>query len=194
MSEALELGQIFPQRLAGNECLPSGATVLNFWQWMGSDLVSNALRGTFAEYLVSLAVGVADGVQEEWADYDVRTPEGIKIEVKTSGYIQTWHQTKPSDPRFDIAPKYAWDPATNEFSYNKRRSADVYVFCLHHHLDQPTINPLDMTQWMFYILPTVALEREAVEQKSISLNRLRQMGAVEVRFDGMADAVRNALA
>ena len=70
----------------------------------------------------------------------------------------------------------------------------MYVFCLHHHLDQPTINPLDMTQWMFYILPTVALEREAVEQKSISLNRLRQMGAVEVRFDGMADAVRNALA
>ena len=194
MSEALGLGQIFPQLLTGNERLPAGATLLNFWQWMGSDLVSNALRGTFAEYLVSLAVGVADGAREEWVGYDVRTPDGIKIEVKTSGYIQSWHQTKPSDPRFDIAPKHAWDPATNEFSDNKGRSADVYVFCVHHHLDQPTINPLDMAQWTFYILPTVALEREVEGQKSISLNRLRQIGTVEARFNGMADAVRNALA
>ena len=46
---AESLGQIIPERRMGDEPLPEGATLLNFWQWMGSDLVSNALRGAFGE-------------------------------------------------------------------------------------------------------------------------------------------------
>lgn len=169
------------------------STLLNFWQWMGSDLVSNALRGALAEYLVALAVGVADGVQEEWAPYDVKTPDGIKVEVKTSGYIQTWYQTKISAPKFDIAPKLAWDAGSNSWTDEKKRWADVYVFCLHHHKVQSNVNPLDMSQWTFFVLPTSVLNREVGEQKRIGINRLQQIGANAVRFTEISDAIQKAL-
>ena len=192
MSETL--GQIIPERLTGSESLPKGATLLNFWQWMGSDLVSNALRGALAEYLVALAVGAADRVQEKWAPYDVKTPDGIKVEVKTSGYIQTWYQTEISAPRFDIAPKLAWDAGSNGWADEKKRRAEVYVFCLHHHKAQSNVNPLDMSQWTFYVLSTAVLEREIPEQESIGIGRLRRLGAQAVRFGGINDAIRTAVA
>ena len=192
MSETL--GQIIPERLTGSESLPKGATVLNFWQWMGSDLVSNALRGALAEYLVALAVGAPDGVQEEWAPYDVKTPDGIKVEVKTSGYIQTWYQTKVSEPTFDIASKLAWDAGCNSWTDEKKRWADVYVFCLHHHKVQSNVNPLDMSQWTFYVLSTTVLDREIPEQESIRIGSLRRLGAQAVQFEGICDAIRNAVA
>lgn len=169
------------------------STLLNFWQWMGSDLLSNSLRGAFAEYLVALAVGAADRVQEEWAPYDVTTPDGINVEVKTSGYIQTWYQTKISAPTFDIAPKLAWDAGSNIWTDEKKRWADVYVFCLHHHKVQSNVNPLDMSQWTFFVLPTSVLNREVGEQKRIGINRLQQMGANAVRFTEIADAIQKAL-
>ena len=58
------LGIIPPTRLTGMESLPKGI-LLDFWQWPGSDLLSNTFRGAYAEYLVALAVGSADGVREE---------------------------------------------------------------------------------------------------------------------------------
>ena len=189
---AASLGQIIPERRTGDEPLPEGATLLHFWQWMGSDLVSNALRGAFGEYLVALAVGSADKVQEEWAPYDVRSPDGIRIEVKTSGYIQTWQQQTLSTPRFGIGKSYAWSNETGTFSPAPRRSADVYVFCLHHHKDQDTINPLDLSQWTFYILPTATLDRMAGNQKGIGIGGLERIAAQRVSYDGLCQAIRTA--
>lgn len=37
-----------------------------FWQWSSSDLVSNAMRGVLAEFLVASALGLADGVRNQW--------------------------------------------------------------------------------------------------------------------------------
>ena len=189
---AASLGQIIPERRTGDESLPEGATLLHFWQWMGSDLVSNALRGAFGEYLVALAVGAADKVQEEWAPYDVRSPDGIRIEVKTSGYIQTWQQQTLSTPRFGIGKSYAWNNETGTFSPAPQRSAEVYVFCLHHHKDQDTINPLDLSQWTFYILPTATLDRMAGDQKGIGIGGLERIAAQRVSYDGLCQAIRTA--
>ena len=189
------LEQIIPQRLSGDEPLPKGATLLNFWQWMGSNLMSNTVRGALGEYLVALAVGAADtmdGVQEEWAPYDVQSPDGVKIEVKTSAYIQTWGQAQFSTPQFDIEPKKAPDSATNSWTTEKKRWADIYVFCLHHHQDQATVNPLDLSQWTFYVLPATTLDRAVGGQKSIRISRLQQIGAQAVSFDGLSPAIAAA--
>ena len=67
-------------------------TVLNFWQWSGSDLISNTARGLFAEYIVASDIGIVNGVNQSWLEYDLKSPEGIRIEVKTSAYIQDWYQ------------------------------------------------------------------------------------------------------
>ena len=185
-----DLGPIIPRRFTGDERLPMGATLLDCWQWVGSDLVSNTLRGSLSEYLVALAVGAADGVREEWAKYDVETPDGITIEVKTDSYIQGWAQKSLSTPRFSIGRSLEWSRETGEYSSTPTRSSDIYVFCLHHHETQSTVDPLDITQWTFYIVPTATLDRELGERKSIGISLLKKIGAEEVSFDDIGRRVR----
>ena len=193
MGETTGLGDVYnvPVR-TGEEAVAEGATLLDFWRWVGSDLVTNTMRGSFAEFLVALAAGTADRVREEWAPYDVETEGGVKIEVKTSAYLQYWSQEAPSTPTFDIAPKRAWDPDTGRYSGEAKRWSDAYVFCLHHHQDKATLEPLDLSQWTFFVLPTARLDAERREQKSIGLSGLMELGAKEVSFEGIAEAVRQA--
>ncbi|MCG8380040.1 MAG: hypothetical protein MI865_11280 [Proteobacteria bacterium] len=121
-------------------------SIRDFWAWSSSDLLSNAKRGVFAEFLVASDLGVTDGIRAEWDAYDLETRSGISVEVKSAAYIQSWHQERPSTIGFSIAASQAWDPATNKFSLEKKRQAQIYVFCLLKHLDQETIDPLNMHQ------------------------------------------------
>ena len=171
------LRRILPNRLIGDEPLHSGGnpirseeTVLNFWQWSASDLIDNTQRGALAEYIVALAVGAADDTRRPgWTSYDVKTPAGIKVEVKSSAYIQNWAQKKESTPRFSIRQAFAWNPDTD------------------------TLDLLDVSQWDFYILPTAALKREAKEQKTIGLASLYRLGARKVSFGQIHDTLRDVL-
>ncbi len=73
------LDRFSPTRKCGAEPLHSSGTpvdgsVLDFWRWSTSDLMSNATRGRFAEYLVHRAVGGADdAVRDEWDAFDLTT-------------------------------------------------------------------------------------------------------------------------
>jgi hypothetical protein len=120
-----------------------GFDLLSFWQWASSDLVSNATRGVIAEYIVARALGLAGkGVREEWAAFDMETPSGVKVEVKSSAYVQSWHQKRLSPITFVIPKTLAWDADTNTQSKEPKRRADVYVFALLAHTDKATIDPL----------------------------------------------------
>ena len=158
----------------GGKALP--LTLLNYWRWSGSDLVGNAERGILAEYLVGSALKMTESVRLEWDAFDIRTPSGLKVEVKTSAYIQSWAQTDYSTISFDIAPKTSWDARENTFDDHSQRSADVYVFCLLAHKDQETIDPLNVDQWEFYVLGTSKLDEHCREQKSIRLAPLKALG------------------
>lgn len=188
-----------PSRLSGDEPLPGGQRLVDFWRWMGSDLVSNSYRGILAEYLVGLAVGAKsiksqDGIREEWDTFDLESDSGIKIEVKSSAYDQTWHQKKPSSISFSIAPTKGWD-YENEVRLSERgRWADVYVFCVLEKSVSGRPDPLDIRQWTFYVLPTSKLNESLGSQQTIALNSLKQLDPVMVTFDGIADAVERAAA
>jgi hypothetical protein len=106
---------------------PLGFDLLGFWRWSASNLVSNALRGRLAEFLVSQALGISDSVRSEWDAFDLRTPAGVTIEVKSAAYLQTWAQRAPSAISFDIRPTRSWDPLRNEFAIEARRQAEIYV-------------------------------------------------------------------
>lgn len=67
------------------------ASVLDFWRFAMSDLRMNNVRGYLAEFLVARAVG-ARGNRVEWDAYDVLTPDGVRVEVKVRGYLQSWAQ------------------------------------------------------------------------------------------------------
>ena len=171
---------------------PTSFSILDFWTWMASDVLNNTLRGMVAEYIVSQALEACTPVRVEWDTVDITTPEGIKIEVKSSAYLQSWHQNRPSAISFGIAKTYPWDWKTNQYGETQIRSADVYVFCVLAHLDGQTVNPLELMQWEFYILPTSTLDSSLGDQKTVSLSRLKNLGAVALGYDQIRNAVLEA--
>lgn len=167
-------------------------SLLEYWAWAHSDIVSNSERGILAEYLVRCAVHAPSPCRIERDAVDVISPEGIRIEVKSSAYLQTWKQEKLSRIQFDIAPKNAWDSVENSYASQRIRSADVYVFCLFNSKDPNTANPMDLAQWEFYVLATSVLNELVPKQKSISLTSLQKLGAKKVSFEVLYTAIRLA--
>lgn len=159
-----------------------GANLLGFWRWACSDLLGNVMRGVLAEYIVGLALGCVDGgVRPEWNATDLCF-QGCRVEVKSSASLQSWSQTKLSPIKFDIEPKTGWHAETNTYATERKRQADVFVFCVLTHTDKTTVNPLDLTQWDFYILSTNQLNAAVGEQKSITLGSLRQLNPKKASF------------
>lgn len=192
-----DLGPIPVTRKSGEEPIhhdrePLGFDVLSFWTWSASDLLSNATRGILAEYLVARALGDAKGARAEWDAFDAVTERGIRVEVKSSAYLQSWHQNKLSRINFSTRPTLAWEAETNTLAIERKRQADVYVFCLLDHKVQATVDPLDVAQWTFFVISTERLNAELGEQRSVGLTRLRQIGAEEASYGGLADAVDRA--
>ncbi len=192
-----DLGRIHPERKTGSELFHSGNReldfdILSFWRWSASDIVSNATRGVLAEHLIANAIGAADGVRDEWAPYDLEDPRGISIEVKSAAYIQSWKQERLSSIIFNCPKTLAWDPETNRLGTEKRRQAKVYVFALLACKDQTALDPLDVPQWEFYVVPTVLLNRRERSQHSISLKSLRDLHDEPVAYDGLRDAIWKA--
>lgn len=170
--------------------IPVGGTLIDFWRWSVSDLMSNATRGRLAEYLVHRAVGSAEGaVRAEWDAFDLTTPEGIRVEVKSAAYIQSWHQQRESAIVFRVPPTKAWSAATNQQEALAKRQADVYVFALLR--ERATPDPLNVRHWHFYVLPTQVLNSRARGQHSISLASLIKEAGAGVTFEQLAEAIKS---
>ncbi|MXX91865.1 MAG: hypothetical protein F4Y63_00230 [Chloroflexi bacterium] len=194
-------------RLSGEEAIhtdggtvsPSDhATVCGFWSWATSDLIDNTTRGSLAEFYVALALDPNDPFRfktKPWSSWDIETENGTKIEVKTSALRQSWHSGShaPSTPQWDIAPISVYDWETNTYSKSKFRPADLFVFSLHAHKDPGTLDAIDLSQWMFYVLPTHVLDTERPTGKSIRLNPLKKLGAEETDFAGLKAAILSAV-
>lgn len=160
-----------------------------FWQWAFSDFMSNALRGVLAEYIVASAIGCAHGQRTEWDAYDLLTEEGLKIEVKSSAYLQSWHQNKHSVIRFDIGQKKAWDAQTNISSSEAIRSADIYIFCVFATTDKSIANPLDLSQWFFLVCPTELLAEKLGNQKTVGLATLEKHNLKRLSFTQLKGSI-----
>jgi hypothetical protein len=191
------LDSIKPIRYNGSEIIidnKKGHKLLNFWQWAYSDLIGNTERGNFAEYLVALACEVENSIRVSWNPYDIELKNGIKIEVKSSAYLQSWKQKVFSKPIFSIRKSLAWDSIENIFEIEKKRQADVYVFALLAHKDKATLNPLYTNQWEFYILNTKILNDNIGENKSVSLSRIIRLKAIKSSFNDLLDNINIAYA
>ena len=175
--------QIKTKKLFGNEQFRGmDCSLLDYWQWAHSDIASNAERGKLAEFIVKCAVDAPSTYRTEWDAVDVISPDGIRIEVKSAAYLQTWKTNKLSTIQFDIAPKKSWDSKTNLYYDNIGRHSDVYVFCLFACKDAKIANPLDLEQWDFYVIATSTLNQKISNQKSISLNSLVKLGARKTKY------------
>ncbi|WP_447859621.1 hypothetical protein [Nitrospira calida] len=194
-----ELSRIYPLRRSGNEPLHSnghslGVTLLDFWRWSSSDLISNATRGVLAEFIVASALGIKlDSVRDEWGAFDLETPEGITVEVKSAAYIQSWSQRNLSSIMFRVPKTRAWNADTNVQEKEPRRQAQVYVFALLAHQDKASIDPLNVDQWQFFVLPTEVLDARIRSQHSITLRSLERLAGQAIPYDALREAVRRAV-
>jgi hypothetical protein len=168
----------------------ASGTMLNFWQWSTSDLVNNSTRGVLAEYIVAIALGIAKGVRESWKAYDLDY-KGKKIEVKSAAYLQSWFHRELSKITFSIRATRNWDAETNVQSKEEERRADIYIFCVLDYKDKESVDPMNLDQWMFYILPVEIFEREPKYKnlKSVGLKRLLTLNPREVHFGEIKHAI-----
>ncbi len=170
---------------------PTGIDVLSFWQWSSSNLLGNAMRGILAEYIVAAALGCHRGTRTEWDGFDVKTPNGIRVEVKSSGYLQSWTQTKLSKIQFSIKSAHGWDALNQKRSSAKTRQSDVHVFCVLAHKSKQSVDPLNIDQWDFYVASTATLDEEMEGQKTISLKNLLKLDVRKATYHELSDVVHD---
>ncbi|MFF4093154.1 hypothetical protein ACFYYY_04690 [Streptomyces sp. NPDC001834] len=160
-------------------------SVLDFWRYAMPDLRANTPRGLLAEFLVHRAVG-AEQRNAEWESFDVLAPDGLRIEVKTSAYLQAWGQRRLSEIRFSRLRGRTWTPeggGAAEQSYN----ADVYVFALHTARTHAAYDPLDIGQWRFHVASRALVEDTG--QASLGLASVRRLCGEPVGYGGLAERI-----
>ena len=164
-----------------------------FLDWAYHDLLANTTRGVLAEYIVARALGICDTKRLEWHKHDLDI-DGVGVEVKSAAYVQTWEQNRSSVIEFTIGPAKGWDARTNTYAASAGRSADVYVFCILEGEDRERVDPLEVGQWTFYVLPTSVLNRKVPTQKSIRLGPLIALGPEQCTYDELKATIDAAAA
>src|SRR5689334_17487806 len=127
------------------------ATVIDFWRWAFSDLRDNTTRGILAEFLVSKAVGDAREMRIGWGNFDALAPDGTKIEVKCSAFLQSWTLQRLSGLQFGRLRAREFDADRNELSADVRVRADVFVFAVQAQQDPASYDMLDIGHWEFWV-------------------------------------------
>ncbi|GAA4283826.1 hypothetical protein GCM10022261_13570 [Brevibacterium daeguense] len=183
--------------LTGDEKFAGSATaaptVLQFWQFAMQDLRMNNTRGYLAEFMVATALGLQVS-RVEWDEYDLLWLPGgssdeVRIEVKSSAYVQAWPQKRLSRPVFSGLRGRIRD-AANTYADNASYNADLYVFCVNTQTRPLKYDPLDLACWEFYVAPRMILAE--LNTSSVSLPTLMSSGVAPVGFDQLRDAIEQA--
>lgn len=183
--------------------MATGFHLSDFWEWSSSDLLNNTLRGTYCEFVVAAALDLDLSLcRTDWTPWDLTVPyqwrdgdvlkDEIHIEVKSSAYLQSWEQGKPSNILFSIRPTAAWD-AAGGYERETRRQSDVYVFGLYAVTDRAEADPLILDGWRFYVLPTRTLDSICGGQKTISLRSLEKLEPIVTDYAGVRDAIYQSI-
>ena len=190
--------KIQAQTLQGDEPLtvgssPAAATIQDYWRWAYSDLIDNASRGVFAEWLVAQALELPTTTPRAvWDNFDF-TYCGKGIEVKSCAYHQAWAQKKMSKITYNVRASQGWDAKTNLVDKTVRRRADVYVLCLFAEQDRERLNPLDTDQWHFWVVSTQFLSERKRSQHSTGLAALKKEVGSGVGFQKLKAEVERCL-
>lgn len=173
-------------RLTGDEQLEGtgGATVADFWRFAMQDLQMNNTRGYLAEFLVGRALGIKSN-RVEWDPFDLlwhpSSSEAVRIEVKSSAYLQSWRQRKLSAPSFSGSKGKVLDEELSAYSEEAGYNADIYVMCLNDQADPAAFDPLDISVWKFFVVPRYSLASSNLA--GVGLRWLDRNGYTPVSYD-----------
>lgn len=147
-------------------------SVLDFWRFEFSNLVD--ILGYVAEFLVAKALGkeMPDNCKG-WTPFDINY-KNIRIEVKATSYYQVWREDKGVSERRYFSIRKTRDANSGELI----RQNDIYVFCVDEGKDYLSSNPQKLDNWTFYVVPTIIINKECGDQKTISLNRIKHLDGI----------------
>lgn len=120
------------------------------------DLRMNTARGLLVEYLVARAVDSPGSMRVEWAPWDVTGADGTRIEVKATGYSQSWHgvDSTPTWTFKSVRASEVWDESRGEnVPVDPPDRVHVWVFALHLARRSEPYDPLDLSRWEFRVVP-----------------------------------------
>ena len=173
----------------------SGLTVEDFWIWGYSDMLTNVVRNTFAEFLVGFALGRLHTPKsgQDSIGFDYRDKQ---VMVKAAAFVQSdATQKKKSKINFDIrnrTGKAGGDSGT-------LRASDCYVFCLYaceNYQDKDAARNalINVTNWSFYVIPTRLLNQLVPAKKTVGISWMEEHcpdGAV--RFSNLKRRIDSVL-
>lgn len=153
------------------------------------NLLTNYTRGAVAEVVVAELLG-GELVGEGYGSWDIDV-DGVRVEVKATGDIQSWPQTRPSTPTFSVARAAGWIEQSNGSFIadpTKERRNDVYVFC-HHRGTRPDV----ISEWDFYVCATSRIDEVLGDAKTVGLSALKaRFGLEQLASEDLPQAVRAA--
>ena len=163
------------------------ATLIDFWQWTYSDLQWNQNRDELSQFFVANALELTKIPKIKWQGCELRYRKK-KIAIKTSGYIQSWQQKKPTRILFDIAPKKGITAKQADSLTFRNREAELYIFALFTQKDVKKIDCLDLEQWKFYIVRTAVLDDEYETKRKIGIRALNKL-ATPVHYNRLKEQI-----
>lgn len=170
--------------------MPAGYNMLNdFWKWQASDLLNNTLRGALAEFIVAKALGIETKKPRiDWEPYDLLFNDKLRIEVKSTAYLQSWEQKRDSVLHFSISPRRAWYTKTG-YEEEPRRHSDIYIFCVFTEKKRDRANPLNLDQWEFYPVLTTELDNQFPMKQSTGIASILRLCPEAYNYASLRDAV-----
>jgi hypothetical protein len=116
-----------------------------------------------------------------------RNADGTKVEVKSSGYLQSWNQRSLSQITFRGLTGFTWDDKKGWGDQREVR-ADVFVFAIQTCRDPDVYDFLDLGQWEFWIVAGDDVRRYGT--RSVGMGFLREHAPEPVAYDELAATVR----
>ena len=175
-----------------------GFSLVDFWRFKYSNIYD--IQGAIAEFIVAKALGLNTASNTEyWTLWDINYC-GLRIEVKETSYYHPWNKDgKVSSARsFGITKansRYA-ESATGELKEGEEnfyeRQNDIYVFCLNTGNTREESNPLNLDNWLFYVIPTKIINEKCGDHKTISLNRVKKL-ASPIRYSELKKHIDNIM-
>ena len=161
----------------------------DFWRFQYSNVFN--MQEYIAEFLVAQALGVSESQNAGyWTLWDI-TYRDTKIEIKETSFYHPWNKNGHVSKQrtFGITKANgSYDPTT---CGNKeyRRQNDIYVFCLNTGNTPDESYPLNLNNWEFYVIPTSFINEKCGDNKTLSLNRIRNFGFSPLRYDEIKNEI-----
>lgn len=145
--------------------------LMDFWRFQYSNIWD--LSGDMAEYVVAKALGIEVPFNKNgWSLYDIDYND-YRIEVKQTSDWHSWNRDGyvQKQPVFGISKAYSrYKDSSSEY----KRQSDLYVFCHLKGNDAKSANPMNLSAWDFYVIPTKLINDRCGDSKTISFSRVKK--------------------